>query len=125
MFDRELTRSSLLQIEALVDTVIERTSGIKDVDDFYCSPQGMITLDAVCMNLVAMGEAVKNLDKVSHGELLPRYPQLNWSGMMRMRDKIAHHYFEIDAEVVLLTAKEDIPLVKRIVATMLSDLSNI
>ena len=32
MFDRELTQSSLLQIEALVDTVIERTSGIKDVD---------------------------------------------------------------------------------------------
>ncbi len=35
-----------------------------------------------------------------------------------MRDKIAHHYFEVDAEVVLLTVKEDIPLVKSIIDQM-------
>jgi uncharacterized protein with HEPN domain len=70
------------------------------------------------MNLIALGEAVKNLDKVSDGELLPKYNQIHWGGIMRMRDKIAHHYFEVDAEVVLLTVKEDIPLVKSIIDQM-------
>ena len=41
---------------------------------------------------------------------------------MRMRDKIAHHYFEIDAEVVLLTVKEDIPLVKTTIEKMISEM---
>jgi uncharacterized protein with HEPN domain len=39
-----------------------------------------------------------------------------------MRDKIAHHYFEIDAEVVLLTIKEDIPLVKTTIEKMIAEL---
>ena len=34
----------------------------------------------------------------------------------------AHHYFEVDAEVVLLTVKEDIPFVKTVVDKMASDL---
>ena len=74
------------------------------------------------MPCACIGEAVKNLDKVSNGELLPRYPQLQWGSIMRMRDKIAHHYFEIDAEVVLLTVKDDIPMVKTVVEKMISEI---
>ncbi len=120
MFDRELVLNTLHQVKTLVDTIEERTAAIKDVDDFLCSPNGMILLDAVCMNLIAVGEATKNLDKVSFGELLPQYPQVQWNGIMRMCDKIAHHYFEVDAEVVLLTVKEDIPLVKSTIEEMIS-----
>lgn len=122
MFDKELAYNALQQIRTIVDTISERTSKINDIDDFLCSPGGMVLLDAVCMNLITMGETVKNLDKVSNGELLPRYPQLQWGSIMRMRDKIAHHYFEIDAEVVLLTVKEDIPLVKTTIEKMISEI---
>lgn len=122
MFDRELAINSLQQVKTLVDTIEERTADIYDVDGFLCSPSGMVMLDAVCMNLIAVGEAVKNLDKVTDGELLPQYPQVQWNGIMRMRDKIAHHYFEVDAEVVLLTVKEDIPQVKLIVEKMISEI---
>ena len=122
MFDRDLTLNTLQQIKTLVDTIGQRTAAINDIDGFLGSPSGMVLLDAVCMNLIAIGEAVENLDKVSNGELLPRYPQLQWSSIMRMRDKIAHHYFEIDAEVVLLTIKEDIPLVKTTIEKMIAEL---
>lgn len=122
MFDRELVLNTLQQVKTLIDTIEERTVSIHDVDDFLCSPSGMVLLDAVCMNLIAVGEATKNLDKVSCGELLPQYPQVQWNGIMRMRDKIAHHYFEVDAEVVLLTVKEDIPLVKTTIEKMISEI---
>ena len=118
MYNKYLVASSLHQIQSLLNTISERTKNVTDVNDFLSSPNGMILLDAVCMNLIALGEAVKNLDKVSDGELLPKYNQIQWGGIMRMRDKIAHHYFEVDAEVVLLTVKEDIPLVKSIIDKM-------
>ena len=122
MYNKDLVSSSIQQIQSLLSTISERTDNIKNVDDFLSSPNGMILLDAVCMNLIAIGEAVKNLDKVSNGELLTKYNQIQWGGIMRMRDKIAHHYFEVDAEVVLLTVKEDIPFVKTVVDKMASDL---
>ena len=122
MFDGELVLNTLQQIDALIDTINQRTEKVDDVNDFLSSPSGMVLLDAVCMNLIALGEAVKNLDKVSNGELLPRYNQIQWGGIMRMRDKIAHHYFEVDAEVVLLTVKEDIPLVKTVIKRMIDEM---
>ena len=125
MYNKTLVASSILQIQNLLNTISERTKNIDNVDDFLSTPNGMILLDAVCMNLIALGEAVKNLDKVSDGELLPKYNQIQWGGIMRMRDKIAHHYFEVDAEVVLLTVKEDIPLVKSIIDQMTRNKSDI
>ena len=44
---------------------------------------------------------------------------------MRMRDKIAHHYFEIDTDVVFQTIEEDIPLMLPVINRILNDLENI
>ena len=81
----------------------------------------MMRLDAICMNLIALGEAVKGLDKLTHSELLPNYPEIYWSGVMRMRDKIAHHYFEIDTDVVFKTIQEDIPPMIEVIDRMTAD----
>ena len=70
----------------------------------------MLRLDAICINLIALDEAVKGLDKITRGELLPRISRDILGGVMKMRNKIAHHYFEMDAEVVFKTLKKDIPM---------------
>ena len=95
---------------------------VDDPNELLCSPSGMMRLDAICMSLIALGEAVKGLDKQTHGELLPRYPEIYWSGVMRMRDKIAHHYFEIDIDVVFQTIHEDIPPMKETIDRMIADI---
>jgi uncharacterized protein with HEPN domain len=46
-------------------------------------------LDGVCMNLLAVGETVKNIDKYTHKSLLVNYPSINWQDIMRLRDVIA------------------------------------
>ena len=122
MFDYEIVMDSLYKIRCALTTIVERTASVKDLNDFLCSSDGMIRLDAVCMNLIALGEAVKGLDKQTHGELLPRYPEIHWSGVMRMRDKIAHHYFEIDTEIVFHTIEKDIPQMTKVIDKMLEDL---
>ena len=124
MFDREIVMDSLQKISKAIDTILERAAVVTDPNDLLCSPGGMMRLDAICMNLIALGEAVKGLDKQTHGQLLPRYPEVYWSGVMRMRDKIAHHYFEIDTDVVFLTVQQDVPKMKEVIDRMIVDMSN-
>lgn len=70
MFDRELALDTLSQIKDTLSMIMARTSHIHTVDDFYMNESGMILLDSVCMKLVAVGEAIKNLDKITNKELL-------------------------------------------------------
>ena len=70
---------------------------IHSSDDFLESPEGMILLDATCMMLIAIGESLKNLDKVTKGELLAMDTTIPWKKIKGIRDVIAHHYFDIDA----------------------------
>lgn len=124
MFDRELVIDSLNKIKQAVDTIISRASDVDDLDDLLKSQSGMIRIDALCMNLIALGEAVKGLDKHTSGSLLTHYPEIYWQGVMRMRDKIAHHYFEIDTDVVFKTIREDIPQLASVIEKMLDDIHN-
>ena len=102
---------TLNKIELAISRLQERTAVIKTVDDFLLSPTGMEKLDAACMVLIAIGESIKNLDKLTEGTLLPTYPAIPWKRVMGMRDVIAHHYFDVDAEVVFgVISKEIAPL---------------
>ena len=124
MFDKEIVLESLHNISTALKIIQERTDSIKCADDFISSPSGTLRLDAVCMNLIALGEAVKGLDKTTRGEFLSHYPQIYWSGVMRMRDKIAHHYFEVDPEVVFITIQENIPPMIPTIEQMIKDVNN-
>lgn len=106
---------TLEQIELAIRRLQERTKNIRSVDDFLSTPGGMEKLDAACMVLIAIGESIKNLDKVSEGKLLPTYPSIPWKKVMGIRDIMAHHYFEVDADVVFeVIVKELDPLKKAI-----------
>ena len=110
MFDTELALDTLSQIKDTLSMIMTRTSHIHSVDDFYMNESGMILLDSVCMKLVAVGEAIKNLDKITNKELLLKYP-------------IVHHYFDIDASVILYSLQKEVPDLYSTICIMLSDLS--
>lgn len=122
-FDIEIALDCLQKIKTMLELIIERANVVKTPDDFLHSSGGMMRLDAICMNLIALGETVKGLDKQTNGQLLKNYPDVYWRGVMGMRDKISHHYFEIDTDVVFRTLEEDIPKMKRVVERMIVDLS--
>ena len=123
MFDKELVLDSLQKIKAMLDLIVERASVVDTPNDFLCSPSGMMRLDAICMNLIALGETVKGLDKLTGGQLLPNYPEVYWKGVMGMRDKISHHYFEIDSDVVFKTIQEDIPQMTSAIVKIIDDVN--
>lgn len=72
------------------------------------------------MLLIVIGESVKRIDKVTNKELLSFYPEIDWKGVMGMRDIIAHHYFDIDASIVFDVIKNNLPEVKVVIDKMLS-----
>ena len=102
----------LEDIHSAIERLEERTVRVHTVDDFLGSSEGMVLLDATCMLLIAIGESLKNLDKTTNGLLLPTYPSIPWKNIKGMRDIIAHHYFDIDADQILWIVKNEISPLK-------------
>ena len=124
MFDKILAFYFISLIGDNLKTILERTKTIKSADDFASSESGMILLDSICMKLVAVGESIKNLDKITNRELLCEYPQIQWKQAMGMRDIIVHHYFDVDAEQIFNTLKEDILPLLNVLEIMKNDLKD-
>jgi uncharacterized protein with HEPN domain len=64
-----------------------------DAIDSYLERGGLsdgLVFDAVRVRLIEIGEAVKAVP----AEVLAREPDLPWSQIARMRDHLAHHYFD-------------------------------
>jgi len=112
---KSLALDILCDIQSAIERLQERTERIHEVDDFLGSSDGMILLDATCMLLIAIGESLKNLDKVTEGRLLPTYPSIPWKQVKGMRDIISHHYFDVDpAQILWIITNEITPLKKAI-----------
>ena len=115
----------LEDIHSAIERLEERTKRIHSVDDFLGSSEGMVLLDATCMLLIAIGESLKNLDKTTDGLLLPTYPSVPWKNIKGMRDIIAHHYFDIDADQILWIVKNEVAPLKIAIEFFIKELSNV
>jgi uncharacterized protein with HEPN domain len=123
MYDKELVLEILGQIYQATKTILKRFELVKSTDDFTGSPEGMEKLDSICMLLIAIGEALKNLDKTTNKSLLASYPQVDWKKAKGMRDIISHHYFETDADVIYDVCKNHIPELAQIISKIIRELS--
>ena len=70
MCDKRLVLSEIGQIIETIDVVLRRTKDVQILNDFLLSESGMILLDSVCMKLIAIGESVKKLDRLTNKDLL-------------------------------------------------------
>ena len=122
MYDVELVLEILRQIQEATRTISKRFAPVKRVSDFTDSPAGAEKLDSICMLLIAIGEALKNLDKTTNKSLLPRYSQVDWKKAKGIRDIISHHYFETDAEVIYGVCKDHIPKLAQTIKKMIKEL---
>ena len=122
MSDRELVREVITQILTAIGRIERRAARITRASDFVSSDAGFDMLDSIAMMLIAIGESCKNLDKITGGELLARYPDVDWKGAKGMRDVISHHYFDINPDIVLSVCRKQIPVLRKTFEAMLKDL---
>jgi len=67
------------------------------------------TQDAVIRNLEIIGEAAKNITD----ELKEKHPQIPWKDLAGIRDKLIHHYFGVNLEIVWTIIDEDLPQLRK------------
>lgn len=65
-----------------------------------------LVYDAVRVRLIEIGEAVKAISPA----LLATAPDVPWSAIARMRDHLAHHYFDTDHAVVVDVVDNELPM---------------
>lgn len=63
-----------------------------------------------------IGEAAKNLD-----DLADQIPDVPWTQIARMRDRVSHQYFDVDYDVVWGTLTTDLPDLERAVRAFVDE----
>ncbi|HEY9816380.1 MAG TPA: DUF86 domain-containing protein, partial [Candidatus Obscuribacterales bacterium] len=75
------------------------------------------TQSAVLYQIAVLGEAVKRLSP----EFRNQHPNIPWSAMAGMRDKLIHDYEGVDVDRIWLTLKSSIPDLLQAITPLLGD----
>ena len=78
--------------------------------------------DAILYRIIVLGEAAKAA-LVADPHLEVQYPDVNWSPVARMRDRVAHHYRATDPDIIWATAHDAVPVLRSAAAAALDALS--
>ena len=84
----ELVRHMLIESEFILQHVQGKSKNEVLSDEVLCR--------ALIRSLEIIGEAAKKIDE----EFKSDYPQIEWKKMAGTRDKLIHHYFGIDYDIV-------------------------
>lgn len=75
--------------------------------------------DGIIRQISIVGEAVSKLPKT----WTAKHPDIPWRAIIAMRNILIHDYSDINPERVWTVAKADLPLLKKTIAAMLSELA--
>jgi uncharacterized protein with HEPN domain len=122
--ERELAAAVIKQMLSLVGSLLQRMAPVQTEADLQDSEAGRLLLDAACMQYLALGEAVKQLDKLTGNTLQDQVPVQDWKGIMGFRDVLAHQYFNIDPRQVLWITQEALPSLRETLVSMLATMTS-
>jgi len=119
MPDMTLVREKLQQIEESLNRIQRRSSKIRSPEDFTANEDNLDKLDAIAMMLIAIGESFRKIDIETDVQWLAEYPEIDWRGVIGIRNVLAHDYFDIDAEEIYKICRRDVPQLLDTVQRML------
>lgn len=122
MYDKEMLLNILQQTLEAIQRVQKRFEPVTSVDFFTDTTDGLEKLDAICMLIIAIGESLKNIDKITGKTLLVQYPEIDWKGAKGMRDIISHHYFDIDGEEIFWVCENKMKPLAETIAKIIEDI---
>lgn len=72
---------------------------------FEAFQEDLVVQDAIIRCLIVIGEASRNVSAEMKAEL----SALDWTGMIRLRDLVVHHYRRVDLREIWTIVKRDLP----------------
>ncbi|MEK6812774.1 MAG: HepT-like ribonuclease domain-containing protein [Nanoarchaeota archaeon] len=93
--------------DVFIEHIMESIAAIKDFSKNMSKEELMknrLKRSAIVREIEIIGEAVKNISD----DLKKRYRKVGWGNIARTRDKMIHHYFGIDVEIVWGILTKDI-----------------
>ena len=67
------------------------------------------------MKIFQIGELTKELDKNYKDFIQETENKIQWKNIIRMRERFAHHYGDMDLDIIFNTAMQDIPVLKEFI----------
>lgn len=111
-----MARDELLYLRHVLDAINIIEEYLYGVDEAHFKATRLLQ-DGTIRQIEIIGEAVKNLSK----DIRKSYPEIPWQDIAGMRDRLIHGYFGVDIEEVWETAKQDLPILKDQVKSILKD----
>jgi len=105
----------LTEIIASMDKIERYLAGVS-YEEFLRNDQMM---DAVERNIEKIGEAAAAIPD----EIRNIHPDVPWKTIVGLRNKVIHHYFAVDHEVIWQIATKNIPATKAKIAKILQEYS--
>ena len=75
------------------------------------------TIRAVEREFEIIGEAVKKIPD----SFTDKYPDIPWRSVAGMKDRLTHHYWETEADILWKTIQESLPQLKTIIRKMIEN----
>jgi len=113
-----MKKEPIIFIEHIIENIEDIESFTKKVNkrDFLENKEKQ---NAIIRSLEIIGEAVKNISP----EIKSKYPKTPWKEIAVTRDKISHHYFGVDLELIWKILEKNIPELKREMLIIRKELS--
>jgi len=124
MYDIGLVLEVSEQIKKASQIILERFKPVQTAADFTVSSAGMEKFDGLCLRLIAIGSALKSLDKITKNSLLPGYPQVNWGKAKELHDIISHQYFDVNAKAIFDVCETKIKPLADTIRIIIKDIKN-
>ncbi len=99
-----MKKHDVIRLRHMLDAAKDALSFVADKSRDDLDADRMLTLSLVkCIEII--GEAASRLSK----ECRKMYPQIPWSDIIGMRNRLIHAYYDVNLDVLWQTVMEDIP----------------
>lgn len=103
----------------ILSAIAEIESYVGDKDEVSFVADSMC-YNATIRQIEVIGEAISRLET----DFLENYPEIPWKDIKAMRNILIHEYWQTDVGEVYRTVKNDLPILKNLIAPILENLTD-
>ena len=112
-----MSRDFRLYLDDVLESIARIEKCVLEHDAAQAQLYDSIILDAIMFNLEIIGEAANNIPE----EIRTAHPEVDWRGIINLRNKLIHHYHGIIEDIVWDVARNKLPVLKKQIERILNE----